>query len=133
MSDKSASTEHDPELDALLGAYVLDALEPEERARVEAYLARNPRAQAEVYELRETTAVLAATPLDDEPASPDLWNRIAAEVEDNAAMLAHPIPDELWAELRAEGLIASHVPTPSAGTLSGGAVAPAAEPVAAAP
>ena len=59
-------------------------------------------------------------------------SRSVAEVEDNAAMLAHPIPDELWAELRAEGLIAPHVPTPSAGTLSGGAVAPAAEPVAAA-
>ena len=76
----SASTEHDPELDALLGAYVLDALDPDERARIDDYLTRNPRARAEVDDLRETTAVLAAAPLDDDPASDDLWTRIAAEV-----------------------------------------------------
>jgi len=39
-------------------------------------------------------------------------SRSVAEVEENAAMLAHPIPTDLWAELRHEGLIAPHVPTP---------------------
>ena len=76
----SPSTEHEPELDALLGAYVLDALDPDERARIDDYLTRNPRARAEVDDLRETTAVLAAAPLDDDAASDDLWTRIAAEV-----------------------------------------------------
>ena len=38
----------------------------------------------------------------------------AAEVEENAAMLEFPIPSELWAELRHEGLIEAHVPTPGA-------------------
>ena len=33
-------------------------------------------------------------------------------------MFAHPIPADLWAELRAEGLIAPHVPTPGTATLS---------------
>lgn len=39
-------------------------------------------------------------------------SRSVAEVEENAAMLAHPIPADLWLELRHEGLIAPHVPTP---------------------
>jgi D-threo-aldose 1-dehydrogenase len=41
-------------------------------------------------------------------------SRSVAEVEENAAMFAVPIPDDLWAELRAEGLLAAHVPTPQA-------------------
>ena len=57
-----------------LGAYVLDALEPDERARVERLPRRQPHARAEVDELRETTAVLAAAPLGDEPAPPELWD-----------------------------------------------------------
>jgi len=54
-------------------------------------------------------------------------SRSVAEVEENAAMLAHPIPAELWAELRGEGLIGPHVPTPGPGTLSGNPVAPTAK------
>ena len=44
--------------------------------------------------------------------------RSVAEVEENAHMLELPIPDELWAELRAERLLPEDVPvprTPSAG------------------
>jgi anti-sigma-K factor RskA len=74
-----------PELDALLGAYVLDALEPDERALVEQYLEVNPRARAEVDELRETTAMLAGAPVGDTTAPAELWARIAAEVDDDAA------------------------------------------------
>ena len=57
-----------PELDALLGAYALDALDPDERAQVDEYLARNPGARAEVDELRETAAALALRPVDDDDA-----------------------------------------------------------------
>ena len=79
-----------PELDALLGAYVLDALEPDERALVEDYLDTHPRARAEVDDLRETTAVLAGAPVGDTTAPAELWARIAAEVEagDDAAARA---------------------------------------------
>jgi len=45
-------------------------------------------------------------------------SRSVAEAEENAAMLAFPIPAELWAELRAEGLLGPHVPTPGAATQS---------------
>lgn len=71
-----------PELDALLGAYVLDALEPAERARVEAYLAVNPNARAEVDDLIETAASLALAPVDDTTAPAGLWQRISAELAD---------------------------------------------------
>jgi hypothetical protein len=77
--------EHDAALDALLGAYTLDALDPAERAAVEAYLARNPRARAEVDDLRETAAVLATAPVEGTSAPGELWERIAAEVGDDPA------------------------------------------------
>ncbi len=72
---------NDPELDALLGAYVLDALESHERLRVEAYLARNARARDEVDELRESAASLALAPVEDTTAPPGLWNRISRAID----------------------------------------------------
>jgi D-threo-aldose 1-dehydrogenase len=41
--------------------------------------------------------------------------RTAAEVEQNAAMMAAPIPGALWAELKRGNLLPSDVPTPDAG------------------
>jgi D-threo-aldose 1-dehydrogenase len=48
-------------------------------------------------------------------------SRSVAEVDENAAMLRHPIPADLWAELRHEGLIAPHVPTPGPAPVAGSA------------
>jgi anti-sigma-K factor RskA len=74
-------TKNNPEIDALLGAYALDALDLSERALVEAYIARNPQARDEVDELRESAASLALIPGDDDVAvPPSLWERISAEV-----------------------------------------------------
>jgi anti-sigma-K factor RskA len=85
-------------LDALLGAYVLDALEPDERAQVEQYLEGNPRARAEVDDLRETAAVLAAAPVADTTASPQVWERIVADLEhDDAPPIADGAGDALAA------------------------------------
>src|SRR5580704_3758508 len=64
------------ELDTLLGAYALDALDAGERARVEAYLDREPTARAEVDDLRETAASLALLPDTPMDAPPELWARI---------------------------------------------------------
>jgi anti-sigma-K factor RskA len=69
-----------PELDALLGAYALDALDDDERARVEAYLSENPQARHEVDELRESAASLALIPVDDPQAPPELWDRIESQI-----------------------------------------------------
>ena len=79
MSDSSPN---DPELDALLGAYALDALDPQDQLRVDAYLAVNAHARREVDELRETAASLVLAPTGDDavPAPPELWDRISAEI-----------------------------------------------------
>ena len=76
---------NDPELDALLGAYALDALEPDERARVDTYLANNARARDEVDDLRESAASLALAPIDDTTAPAELWDRISRTIDDELA------------------------------------------------
>ena len=78
---------HDPELDALLGAYALDALDPDERVRVEEYLAVNPLARGEVDELRESAASLALAPVDDLTAPTELWDRISSRLADEPRVL----------------------------------------------
>ena len=66
-----------PEVDELLGAFALDAVDPEERELVERHLATDPVARAQVDEMRETAAALASLPADDETAPAGLWQRIA--------------------------------------------------------
>ena len=70
------------DMDSLLGAYVLDALEADERAQVEQHLEQDARARREVDELRETVAALATAPGIDEPAPQELWDRIAAQIDE---------------------------------------------------
>ena len=69
------------ELDELLGAYALDAVDDAERRRVADYLEVNPRAAAEVQMHRETATMLAFTGMD---APDDLWGRIADEIAEQA-------------------------------------------------
>lgn len=69
------------ELDGLLGAYALDAVDGDERRRIEEYLRVNPRARQEVQEHREVATMLAWT----SAAAPDgLWDRIAASLDEAA-------------------------------------------------
>ena len=67
------------ELDELLGAYALDAVDPDEARRVEDYLAINPKAATEVADHREVATMLAFTGME---APDDLWDRIASELDD---------------------------------------------------
>src|SRR5215207_2223964 len=84
------------ELDELLGAYALDAVDDDERRAVEEYLLINPRARAEVEEHREVASLLAWSG----PAAPEgLWDRIAENLDDTA-----PAPSrELAAVLALDG------------------------------
>src|SRR5262245_18892439 len=66
------------ELDELLGAFALDAVEPEEAERLEDYLRENPRARAEVVEYREAAAFIASSGAE---APPGIWDRIAEQIE----------------------------------------------------
>ena len=66
------------EMDELLGAYALDAVDDEERRAVEDYLLANPRARAEVQQHREVATMLAWSGMD----APDgLWERIAGSID----------------------------------------------------
>jgi anti-sigma factor RsiW len=72
------------ELDDLLGAYALDAVDIDERYLVEQYLAADPRARAEVQQHREVATMLAFSGA---PAPEGLWDRIAGALDDHA-----PVP-----------------------------------------
>lgn len=84
MSDNMTDVDRNGDaydLDELLGAYALDAVDDDERARVEDYLAINPRAAEEVRQHREVATMLAFTGMD----APDgVWARIENEIEASA-------------------------------------------------
>ena len=90
MSDVPRDPGTTEELDSLLGAYALDALDAGDRARIDAYLERNAGARAEVDELRETAASLALLPASSLDGPPELWERIAGAI---AAERARDTPD----------------------------------------
>jgi anti-sigma factor RsiW len=91
------------DLEELIGAYVCDAVEPDERLAIERHLPTCPRCRAEVAELREVTALLANA--DAATTVPDgTWDRILASLEeappplrlsvvpaDKDQMQAHPL------------------------------------------
>jgi len=66
------------EIQDLLGAYALDAVEPDEVAAIEDHLRECPRCRAEVAEHREAAAFLAHAGAD---APPAVWDRIAASID----------------------------------------------------
>jgi anti-sigma-K factor RskA len=68
---------HD-EIQEVLGAYALDAVDPDERSEIEDHLRDCARCRAEVAEHRETAAFLAHGGAD----APDaLWDRIASSID----------------------------------------------------
>ena len=81
------------EIEELLGAYALDALEPDERALVEAHLETCPRCSAEVAQHHEVAGLLANS---GGAAPGELWDRIAERLDTPAA----PSWDRLAARLQ---------------------------------
>ena len=67
------------ELQELLGAYALDAVDADEAEAIELHLRECPRCRAEVAEHRETAAFLASA---GSPAPDGVWDRIAAELDE---------------------------------------------------
>ena len=70
-------THHD--LQELLGAFALDAVDDDERDVIEAHLAGCPRCRAEVEGHRETAALLAHS---GDRAPDNVWDRIAAALDE---------------------------------------------------
>lgn len=68
------------DIEELLGAYALDALDSDERDAVDAHLAGCPRCRAEVATHRETAALLAQG---GEHAPEGVWARIAVHLEES--------------------------------------------------
>lgn len=67
------------EIEELLGAYALDAVDAQEADAVELHLRECPRCRAEVAEHREVAASLAQV---GSPAPAGLWSRIAEQLEE---------------------------------------------------
>jgi anti-sigma-K factor RskA len=75
------------ELDDLLGAFALDAVDGDEREQVEQYLRRSAQARAVVAEYRETAALLAHAGTE---APAGLWERIQETLEEEPPRLESP-------------------------------------------
>jgi anti-sigma-K factor RskA len=69
------------EIEALLGAYALDAVDDDERREIEEYLTQDPRARSEVDTHREVATLMAFSGA---PAPEGLWDRIAGAMEERA-------------------------------------------------
>lgn len=83
----------DAELDELLGVHALDAVEdPDERAAVEEYAARSPRARAELDSYRHVASAIGNSVIE---APNELWTRIADRLGDRpaAANASVAVPD----------------------------------------
>jgi hypothetical protein len=68
-----------PEVQELLGAFALDALEPDEADAVDLHLRDCPRCRAEVADYRETAALLAFGGVE---APAGVWEKIQASLEE---------------------------------------------------
>jgi hypothetical protein len=77
------------EIEELLGAYALDAVEPEEMAVVAEHLETCPRCRAEVAEHREVAAMLGNSGGD---APEGVWDRIVGSLEEAPPPLRMPLP-----------------------------------------
>jgi anti-sigma factor RsiW len=79
---------HD-EIVQLLGAFALDAVDPDEAQEIRAHLVDCPRCSAEVAEHWEVTGLIANVGVD-APAA--LWDRIAARIDERPAGARRPAP-----------------------------------------
>lgn len=110
------------ELEDLLPGYVLEILEPDELAQVEATLAARPEYQARVAELQRAVALLPYAAPDAPPLAPEVKTRTLARVRaerqrslPRAAALAPPAPT--WAERLRRALVVGWAPALAAACL----------------
>ena len=70
----------DDDVSELFGAYVLDALDDDERARVDERLATDPDARAEVDRLANAVDTALTSDVPEMAPPPELWDRIASDL-----------------------------------------------------
>lgn len=104
------STLGHPDVQDMLGAFALDALDPSEADAVDLHLRDCPRCRAEVEEYRETAAMLAYGGVD---APPGVWEKIQAALEEAPPELelarVVPIRQSRWQSLGAKMAAAAAV------------------------
>lgn len=89
------------EIETLLGAYAVDAVDPDEADAVEAHLGECPRCRAEVAEHREAATLLSFSGA---PAPERVWARIASGLEETPPFeMARPVPIERGRTSRTRG------------------------------
>ena len=97
---RQPGTNADGPIDELLGAYALDAVDDDERRRVEQYLAASPAGQLEVDRMTsaidqvvEAQSDTSADPSAEAPELPtDLWDRIADQLPPRLERVPKPEP-----------------------------------------
>lgn len=106
-----------PEIEELLGAYALDAVDPDERRLVEAHLAECPRCRAELAGHLEVASWMAGG---GSRAPEGIWDRIAEAIEEPAPAM-RITSDELDAARRGRGGAAAPTlpPAPGASVVAG--------------
>ena len=77
------------EVHELVGSYALDALEPDEAREFETHLDSCPRCRAELRDHRDTASYLAHAGA---PAPDGVWERIAAQLEEEPPDVARILP-----------------------------------------
>jgi len=107
------------EVQELLGAYALDAVDPDEAEAVELHLRDCPRCRDEVRGHREAAALLASVGA---PAPAGLWDRIAEQLEETPPPFSAPVPGGLGGPAGAAG--GPSAPAGLAGPGGGGRVVP---------
>jgi hypothetical protein len=94
------------ELNELLGAYALDAVDGDERAQIEEWLDRTPEAREELAGLQETAAFLSHTGLE---APPNVWARIEEALAEEPPPLVLPFRRRNYAMRITAGIAAASV------------------------
>jgi hypothetical protein len=98
------------EIESMLGAYALDAVDREEADAIELHLRECPKCEAEIAGLREVAALLAHSGA---PAPAGVWDRIVADLEGSPprpiALASRPPLSVLASAAAAVALIAASV------------------------
>ena len=77
------------EIDSLLPAYALDAVDDDERTAIEMYLETDPEARAEVAALQRTASMLGHT---GGPAPAVVWEKLELAIADGPERVPRPSP-----------------------------------------
>src|SRR4051794_7062182 len=77
------------EIESLLPAYALDAIDDGERTAIEAYLATHPDARAEAFSLQQTASLLGHS---GGPAPAAVWDKLELAITSAPAPVVPPTP-----------------------------------------